>query len=144
MLSNLDSEEHCVLGDKIGEETGKVTGQRVLATDGPPTVETSFQASGSLYGVNHTTIGTYQAKMRPDGSLFGEGQGVVMTADGGHGTWKGSGIGKFGPGGSVSYRGAIYYQTTTSSLQRLSEVAAVFEYDVDGDGNTVGRLWEWK
>ena len=48
-----------MLGDKIGEETGKVTGQRVLATDGPPMVETSFQASGSLYGVSHMTIGTY-------------------------------------------------------------------------------------
>jgi hypothetical protein len=94
--------------------------------------------------VNHTTIGTYQATMRPDGTLYGEGQGVVMTSDGGAATWKGSGLGKFGSGGAVSYRGAFYYQTTAPNLQRLNEVAAVFEYEVDGDGNTIGRLWEWK
>ena len=133
-----------MLGDKIGEETGKVTGQRVLATDGPPMVETSFQASGSLYGVSHMTIGTYQATMRPDGTLYGEGQGVVMASDGGAATWKGSGLGKIGVGSAVSYRGAIYYQTAAPNLLRLNEVAAVFEYEVDGDGNTIGRVWEWE
>ncbi len=133
-----------MLGDNLGEETGKITGQRVLPSDGPPTVETSFQAAGSICGVNHTTIGTYQATMRPDGNLYGEGQGMVMTADGGSAAWKGSGLGKFGPGGAVSYRGAIYYQTESPSLQRLNGVAVIFEYDIDGDGNTVGRFWEWK
>jgi hypothetical protein len=133
-----------MLGDKIGEETGKVLGYRVLPTDGPPMVETSFQASGSLYGVSHTTIGTYHATMRPDGNLYGEGQGVIMTSDGGSATWKGSGLGKLGVGGAVSYRGAIYYQTTAPTLLGLNEVAAVFEYEVDGDGNTIGRIWEWK
>ena len=133
-----------MIGDKIGEETGKITGQRALPTEGPPTVESSFQAAGSLYGVKHTTIGTYRAVMRPDGNLYGEGQGVVMTADGGGATWKGNGVGKFGPGGAISYRGAIYYQTASPNLQRLNDVAAIFEYEVDGDGNTRGQLWEWK
>lgn len=133
-----------MLGEKIGEETGQVTSQTVLPSDGPPTVETSFQASGTLHGVAHTTIATYVAVIRPDGNLYGEGQGVVMTADGGAATWKGGGIGKFGPGGSISYRGAIYYQTTHEPLLRLNDVAAIFEYEVDGEGNTVGRIWEWK
>ena len=132
-----------MIGDKIGEETGKVTGQRALSTDGPPTVETSFQAAGSLFGVSHTTIATYTGVIRPDGNLYGEGQGVVMTADGGA-TWKGTGIGKFGPDGSVSYRGVIYYQTSSPSLQRLNDVAAVYEYEIDPEGNTRGQFWEWK
>ena len=132
-----------MIGDKTGEEIGKVTGQRALSTDGPPTVETSFQASGSLHGVDHTTIATYIGVLRPDGNLYGEGQGVAMTADGGA-AWKGTGIGKFGPDGSVSYRGAVYYQTSSPSLQRLNDVAAVFEYEVDPEGNTRGQLWEWK
>ena len=133
-----------MLGDKIGEETGKITGQRVLPRDGAPTVETSFQATGTIYGVIHTTIATYRATMRPDGNLYGEGQGVLMAPNGESATWKGSGLGKFGPGGTLSYRGAIYYQTASPVWQRLNQVAAVFEYEVDADGNTVGRIWEWK
>ncbi len=132
-----------MIGDKIGEERGKITGQRALPTDGPPTVETSFEASGNLHGVGHKTIATYAGVMRPDGNLYGEGQGVVMTADGGA-TWKGTGIGKFGPDGSISYRGVIYYQTTSPSLQRLNDVAAVYEYEIDPEGNTRGQFWEWK
>ena len=82
--------------------------------------------------------------MRPDGKLYGEGQGVIMTEDGGGATWKGTGIGTFGPGGSLSYRGIVYYQTASESLQDINGVAAVFEYEVDGAGNTRGEFWEWK
>ena len=46
-------------GDKIGEESGKVTSQRVLPNPGGgPKMETSFQASGTLLGTGHTTTGT--------------------------------------------------------------------------------------
>ncbi len=133
-----------MLGDKIGEEIGKITGQRALPTDGPPTVETSFQSAGSVYGINHTNIGTYTSTMRPDGKVYGEGQGVAMTEDGGGVTWKGSGLGTFGPGGSLSYRGAIYYSTTSENLLALNDIVGVFEFDVDGEGNTRGQFWEWK
>ena len=109
-----------MLGDKLGEERGKITGQRVLPTDGPPTVETSFEAEGSFHGGNHNTIATYTSTMRPDGKLYGEGQGVIMTEDGGGATWKGTGIGTFGPGGSLSYRGIVYYQTASESLQDIN------------------------
>jgi hypothetical protein len=38
-----------MLGEKLGELRGKVTGQRVLPTDGPnPKVETLFEISGTL------------------------------------------------------------------------------------------------
>ena len=39
-------------GEKIGEESGKVTSQRVLPNPGGgPKMETSFQASGTLLAV---------------------------------------------------------------------------------------------
>ena len=47
-------------GDKIGEESGKVTSQRVLPNpDGGPKMETSFQASLTLLGAKATNRGTY-------------------------------------------------------------------------------------
>src|SRR5436853_4050896 len=77
-----------MLGDKLGDETGKITSQRVLPNPGGgPKMETSFQASGTLLGVAATDIGTYSAVVRPDGSLYGEGQGVAMGKSGEAATW---------------------------------------------------------
>jgi len=42
-----------MLGEKIGEISGKITMQRVLANlSGYPKMETSFQAAGSVLGTN--------------------------------------------------------------------------------------------
>lgn len=132
-------------GDKIGEESGKVTSQRVLPNPGGgPKMETSFQATGTILGTGHTTRGTYQAAIRPDGNLFGEGQGIVMSKDGDMASWVGQGVGTIKKDGSVSYRGAIYYQSSSAKWSRLNSVAAIFEYEVDAQGNTRAQIWEWK
>ncbi len=134
-----------MLGEKIGEESGKVTSQRVLPNPGGgPKMETSFQVTGTLLGTSHTTRGTYEAAIRPDGNLFGEGQGIVMSKDGDMATWVGQGVGTIKKDGSVSYRGAIYYQTSSAKWLRLNSVAAIFEYEVDAQGNTRAEIWEWK
>jgi len=134
-----------MLGDKIGEEMGKVTVRRVLPCQGSgPMMETSFQAEGSILGVGHRTTGTYTSTLRPDGSLIGSGQGVVMNVEGGAASWVGQGVGLIGKDGSVKYRGAIFYQTAFPKWTRLNSVAAMFEYDVDSQGNTKAGIWEWK
>ncbi len=134
-----------MLGDKLGEEFGQVTARRVLPASGAgPMVETSFQAEGSILGVAHRTLGTYSSVMRPDGSLFGSGQGIVTSAQGGGASWVGQGVGTLRKDGSVSYRGAIFYQTPSPQWARLNNVAAVFEYEVDPQGNTKAGIWEWK
>jgi hypothetical protein len=135
-----------MLGELILEEKGKTTGLRVLPSEGTSAkVEVSFQGSGKVLGIEHTDMGTYHSVARSDGSLFGEGQGVVMTKDGGMATWKGHGIGRFaGRGSAVNWRGAIYYQTSSQKLARLNGVAAIFEFDVDEDGNCTSKIWEWK
>ena len=134
-----------MLGEKIGTESGKVTSRRVLANQGGgPKMETSFEAGGTLLGVATTGTGTYWSVLRPDGTLYGEGQGVVMGNKGELATWVGQGVGTIKKGGAVSYRGAIYYQSSSAKWKRLNGVAGVFEYEVDGQGNTGSQLWEWK
>jgi hypothetical protein len=135
-----------VLGEQLGEERGQITGMRVLPPQGQgPTVEVSFQAAGKIVGADVTDIGTYISAARPDGTLFGEGQGVVMTTDGGVATWRGQGSGRFtGPGGAISWRGAVYYETASAQLSRLNGVAVVYEYEADESGKTEAKYWEWK
>ena len=132
-------------GEKIGEGSGKVTAQRVLPNPGGgPKMETSFQSSSTLLGVKATETGTYSSAARPDGTLFGEGQGIVMSAEGDLATWVGQGVGTLKKGGAVSYRGAIYYQSSSPRWSRLNSVAVIFEYEVDAQGSTRSQLWEWK
>ena len=90
-------------------------------------------------------MGTYRSVARAEGMLHGEGQGVTMTKDGEMASWTGQGVGRFmGRGEAVSFRGALYYQTASSKLARLNSIVVVFEFEVDENGNTHAKLWEWK
>ncbi|HVK94019.1 MAG TPA: hypothetical protein VM571_04755 [Noviherbaspirillum sp.] len=137
-----------MLGEMIGEEQGKVTGVRVLPAEGSnnnPRLEVSFQGSGKLVGVEITNVGTYISVLMPTGVFKGTGQGVITTKDGDIVTWIGTGIGKpKGQGLAASWRGIIYYQTSSQRLAGLNKIPTVFEYEVDENGNTADKLWEWK
>ena len=133
-----------MLGEQIGEEIGKVMARRVLSIDGGPKMEVSFQSTGKLLGVATRSTVTYCAEVRPDGSVYGEAQGVVVGTRGEQATFKAQGVGKLGDGGAVSYRGAQYFSSNTSKFSRLNTVAVVFEYEADAAGNTKSKLWEWK
>jgi hypothetical protein len=134
-----------MLGEKIGEMSGKISSQRVLSIEGGgPKMETSFQQNGSLLGTNVKETGTYWTVVRQDGTLYGEGQGVMTGKDGKMATWTGHGVGVTKKDGTASYRGAIYYQATPLRWSRLNKVAVVFEYEVDADGNTRSEYWEWR
>jgi hypothetical protein len=138
-------EDATVLGEKVGEETGRVTGRRVLPSEGEgPEVEVSFEGRGQVLGVETNDMGTYWSIVRPDGTLYGEGQGVIMGKGGEMASWTGGGVGKFTAAGGTSFRGALYYQTSSPKWTRLNGVAIVFEFEVDADGKTHAIDWEWK
>jgi len=132
-----------MLGNQIGETKGKRLVRRVLSVD-PPTAEVSFEDAGQMLGIKTTGMGTYTSTIRPDGSIFGQGQGMSLTDDGEAITWTGTGQGKFGPGGSVSYRGMLFLRTNSQKLAALNNSSAAFEYDVDPSGQTISKMWEWK
>ncbi len=133
-----------MLGERIGDGKGQVTSQRVLPSDGGPKMETSFRSQGTLLGVATSENGTYWARVRPDGTLYGEGQGIVMSAAGDAATWVGQGVGTLGKDGSISYRGAIYVQTAAPNWVRLNRMACVYEYEIDAQGATRSQLFEWQ
>src|SRR5438067_13154771 len=126
-----------MLGEKIGGISGRITAQRVLPNlGGGPKMETSFQATGSLLGTDLKDTSTYRTVVRPDGTHYGEGQGVMMTKDGKMATWTGHGVGTMKKDGSATYRGAIYFQTMQPIWFLLNKVAGIFELTVDLEVNT--------
>jgi hypothetical protein len=133
-----------MIGDRVGEEIGQITGRRVLPErNGMPVIEISFQQAGELYGVHVNDVGTYESTRLPGGRLTGTGRGILMTPDGEAVSWEGSGLGRCVSGGMVSWRGAIYYRTNSRRLARLNEIVGLFEFEVDEAGKTTGALWEW-
>jgi hypothetical protein len=95
-------------------------------------------------GVEIRNTVTYWATIRPDGSLYGEAQGLVVGQGGERATFKAQAVGKLLDGGAVSYRGAQYFYSDTPKLSHLNAIAAVFEYEADAEGNTKSKLWAWK
>ena len=77
-----------MLGEQIGETTGRRLVRRVLSVE-PATAEVTFEDSGHMLGVPTTGIGTYTSVVRADGSIFGQGQGISTTSDGEGVTWTG-------------------------------------------------------
>src|SRR5260370_1631331 len=108
-----------MLGDQIGEETGKVTGFRVLDAAGPK-VEVSIRTQGKILGSDYEGRTTYWSGMQPGGFLFGDGQGVYMSAGGDIAVWQGQGTGKLNPGVGVIYRGALHFECPTGKLSNLA------------------------
>jgi hypothetical protein len=135
-----------MLGEQIGQETGQITGMRVLPDEGEGArVEVSYQANGTLLGAHVTNLGTYTSVTQADGTLFGDGQGVTLTEDGETAAWHGQGVGRLtGHGMGTTFRGAIYFQTASSRLARLNGTAMVFEYESDESGKTEDKTYEWK
>jgi len=133
-----------MLGEQIGESRGRRGGRRIISVDAGFKAEVSFEDQGKMLGIDGGTIGTYCSTPRPDGTLLGEGQGVFLTRDGEMASWKGIATGRFTGGGAVHYSGALIYNTTSKKLAKLNTISGVFEFDVDSEGNTQSKVWEWK
>ena len=135
-----------MLGELLGESTGKITGTRVLPSEGQQIkVEVSFQGSGTLLGEAITDIGTYWQTIRPEGVLYGEGHVLMMTRDGAIADWTGFGVGRpTGPAPAAHYGVCGSFQPASGKLARLASVANAIEYDVEQDGSYHWKLWEWK
>jgi len=133
-----------MLGEQIVDGKGKRTGRRVTATSPKLIVEVSFEDRSKMLGVDGGNIGTYVSSTRSDGTLEGEGQGVFAAPDGQIATWKAVGNGKYLADGAISYRGGIVFSSTAPALTRLNASAGVFEFEVDAEGNTSSKIWEWK
>jgi len=134
-----------MLGDKLGNATGKVVLRRALpSTPGGARTESTQRGTGLLLGIEYQEMSTYESELRPDGTVFGHGQGVYTGKGGEIASWVGQGVGTMSKTGSVSFRGALYLYSTSPKWQRLNAVASVFEYELDANDNYKAELTERK
>jgi|SRR5215207_1773038 len=135
-----------VLGELIEDESGKITGRRVLDVEGPK-IESSFTMAGKYKEIEATDIGTYCAVMR-EGAMYADVQGVITAKDGqGMATYTAQAIGRFTSPGKVRFHGSVFYRTTSTSggkISFLNNVVGVCEYEGDEQGNCSVKVWEWR
>ena len=87
---------------------------------------------------------TYTTLTRPDGSIYGTGQGVMTTQDGdvihliGHGS--------SGPAESdtVRFRTMLHPHSTSEKYADLNTIGLGGEYEVAPDGSATNKAWEGK
>ena len=134
------------LGDLVIDETGTVTGIRVLSNDASGSkLEISLRTTGTIRGVAQSTLWTYSQLIRPDGSIYGEGEGVMTTQDGDVIQLKGSGSGQAeAPGGTINFRTMLHAHTASAKYADLNSIGLVGNYAAAADGSSVNKNWEWK
>lgn len=128
--------------EDIGHETGQITGRRVVEGEaGAPLVEASFETQGEVLGVAIMNMGTFTSRQRADGSLFGDGQGLLQGPSGQSAPWQGSGIGQRAPDGTIVYQAAIFVEPSATKLDELAKTPLLVEFKVapDGEVNAVAR-----
>ena len=133
------------LGELVLDDSGQITGIRVLSTDASGTnLEISAQLTGTIRGVGHTTLWTYTVLQRPDGSLYGGGNGVLTTVNGDVIHLIGSGSGNANPGGPVRFCTMLHAHGATGQNADLNYIGLTGEYEVAADGTATNKNWEWK
>jgi hypothetical protein len=134
-----------MIGEMIGELTGKTVGQRLVHHwGGPMKLERTIDAKGKIYGTEVSFLATTWSMERPHGGMYTKGHGVMMTMNGEKAEATGSGIGSMKKGGGWSVRGARYFQTTSPALKKLNDAAILFEIEILPDGTYHDKMWEWK
>jgi hypothetical protein len=68
-----------------------------------------------------------------------------MAGEPGVVTFTGEGFGRVVPSGTIKWRAAFFYLTTsTGKLAFLNNLVGVSENEVDAEGNVTDKQWEWK
>jgi hypothetical protein len=130
----------------IGEFNGKITGYRIteVLMNGPKS-EISFKQTGKLLGVEGMDRATYWGVMSGPDTMYGEGQGAIMSKSGEMACYKATGTMKMEKKGPMPvWRGVLYIMSPTPKWSALNGKAVVYEYEMDENENTHVKLYEWK
>lgn len=113
-----------------------------------PNIEVSISGAGNFEGIEVKEVWTYFSVRRNDGSIYGEGKGVIMIRNGyEYATATGRSVGRHTESGKMRYADTHFYRTSSSEgkLCFLNNLVAVIEYEVHHESSSyVHKLWECK
>jgi hypothetical protein len=139
-----------MLGELLYEGKDRLAGSRILNVD-EYKVEHSMVEEGKIKDIEITMLGTFWTIPAGKNVTYVEGQGIITTKDGEDtATFRGYGIGTSKGQISVSFRGSVFYKSSSTStngngkLAFLNNKIGLFESEVDESGTSNEKHWEWK
>ncbi|MGC1932038.1 MAG: hypothetical protein WA667_23955 [Candidatus Nitrosopolaris sp.] len=145
-----------MLGELILEHKGITSSLRVLDA-ALQKREITVIAKGRIKEIEIDFLVTYWNIRRDDGTLYGEGQGIISNKENNEAV---AIVTEYGIGRTAYYkvvwRGSAFYRTTintnsssySKNSKKLSSIldntVGIFETDVDESGNVTQKVWEWK
>jgi hypothetical protein len=144
-----------MLGELMLEHTGTSSNLRVLDA-ALQKREITVMGRGKIKEIEIDLLVTYCNIRRDDGTLYGEGQGIVSKKENKEAV---AIVNEYGVGrtmnNKVVWRGVAFYRTTTntnlsynSDSKELSSIlhnsVGVFETDVEESGTVTQKVWAWK
>ena len=135
-----------MIGDLLYEGKGKLVGIRLLNAD-EYKIEHTMLEEGKFKDIEITMLGTFWTIPAVKNITYVEWQGIITTKDGEDtATFRGYGIGTSKGQISVSFRGSVFYKSSSSStngkLSFLNNKIGVFESEVDESGTSNEKHWE--
>jgi hypothetical protein len=139
-----------MLGELLYEGKGRLAGPRILNVD-EYKIEHSMVEEGKIKDIEITMLGTFWTVPAGKNITYVEGQGIITTKDDQDtATFRGYGIGTSKRPVSASFRGSVFYKSSSSlstyggKLAFLNNKIGVFENEVDEAGTSNEKHWEWK
>ncbi|MGD1838349.1 MAG: hypothetical protein ACPKPY_09885 [Nitrososphaeraceae archaeon] len=133
-----------MLGDLIYEGKGRITNSRVLNAE-ENKIEYTMEEEGKFNkDIDVTMTTTFWTVPAGKNIVYGESEGIITTKDGeGTTICKAYGVGRYSESGGTSFRGAIFYKSSTGKLSFLNNMIGVLEAEVD-EHHHLAKIWEWK
>ncbi len=124
---------------------GKLIYQKVVNVIGEPQIEESVIEHGILTGIgNVTDIQTWLDTYRAANTIFGEGKGIMISADGQMAPWIGYDIGQIQNNGTIFYKGiTIFNSNATGNMKFLDNQIGLHINTVGGNTHT-SKIFKWQ
>jgi hypothetical protein len=138
-----------MLGDIIYEtKIGKLIGTRLMSVEeGTPKIEVTISQEGILNkSMDATSLVTFWSAQQKDGSIYAQGQSVLMLKDdrAATATWIGKGIAHYHDQIRRDVGSVFFRSSNNDKLAFLNNMVGVFEYEILEEGTSKGKIWEWK
>ena len=131
------------LGESFFQESGLITEQ---IETGPGEMQISFSANGTFKdNIEITNNGDFVSISKGGNLTFGQGQGVITSADGSEtANYTFIGVGNVTEEGKPVFNGAAAYSTnSTDELSFLNNSLGIFNVEIDQTGSFVSNEWAW-
>ncbi len=122
---------------------GKLVYQRVVNVIGEPQIEKSTIDHGILSGIgNITNIETWVDTYRTANTIYGEGKGIMMSANGQMAPWIGYDTGQIQNNGTILYKGIIIFNNNATGNMKFLDNKIGLEIATVG-GKYQSKILRW-